>query len=279
VVRHMSSTAEEPVKEAAVPPEPSFWIAPPFALPANVGTNRVSWDLRYDAPPAFTHSFEINANPGLTPASPEGPIAPPGVYTVKLTVDGRSYTQHVTVTNDPRSPATLADIRAEHELQMQFYDAARAAWNGYEQVSAMRRSLAPYMHASGPSSDVVAAANALDAKLAALAGSTERGRGGFGNGAAPAPSFVALNGTMTRELTALDNGDIAPNAPMRAAYTAACTDLATAATTWKSITTTDLPAFNAALVKDSQKPIATSGTMTVPACGAAGKAGAARSTR
>src|SRR6185437_4819686 len=29
VVRHMTSAPQEPVKEAARPPEPNFWIAPP----------------------------------------------------------------------------------------------------------------------------------------------------------------------------------------------------------------------------------------------------------
>src|SRR5665213_1348179 len=91
IVRHMSSTPSAAVKEAAEPPEPNFWIAPPTSLSTNVGTNRTNWDFRYDAPPAFTHSYEINANPGLTPASPEGPFAMPGVYTLKLTVDGKSY--------------------------------------------------------------------------------------------------------------------------------------------------------------------------------------------
>ena len=55
--------------------------------------------------PRSRHSFEINANPGLTPPSPEGPLALPGVYTLKLTVDGRSYTQTV------RSPTTRARRR------------------------------------------------------------------------------------------------------------------------------------------------------------------------
>jgi len=72
VVRHMSSVAAAPVNEAAQPPHPNFWVAEPFSIPANAGTNRANWDLRYDAPPAFVHTFEINANPGRTPTSPEG---------------------------------------------------------------------------------------------------------------------------------------------------------------------------------------------------------------
>src|SRR4029077_18494317 len=83
VVRHMSSVSTQPVKEAAQPPEPSFWIFSPAPLPAEVGTNRINWDLRADDPPAFSHTYEINANPGLTPPSPEGPLVAPGVYTIR----------------------------------------------------------------------------------------------------------------------------------------------------------------------------------------------------
>ena len=61
--------------------------------------------------------------PGDTPTHYEGPLALPGVYSVRLTVDGTSSTQKVRVTNDPRSTATAADLVAQHELQMQIYRA------------------------------------------------------------------------------------------------------------------------------------------------------------
>src|SRR5207302_1342250 len=82
-------------------------------LPTEIGTNRVNWNIRHDAPPAFTHAFGdvMGAMTGDTPSWPEGPLALPGVYTVKLTVDGTPYTQTVTVKNDPRSPASAADVR------------------------------------------------------------------------------------------------------------------------------------------------------------------------
>src|SRR5207245_1246930 len=82
VVRHLSGAPVEPVKEAAQPPEPNFWIATPRPLPTAAGTNRVNWDLRAEAPLALAHTFEINANPGLTPPSPEGPLVTPGVSTL-----------------------------------------------------------------------------------------------------------------------------------------------------------------------------------------------------
>lgn len=271
VVRHMSSIPDAPVAEAARPPEPNFWLAPPISLPTNIGLNRINWDIRRDAPPAFTHSFEINANPGLTPPSPEGPLAVPGVYTVKLTVDGKSYTQRLTVTNDPRSPATLAGLSAQHDLQMKLYDGAKEAWGGYNQITAMRHSLAQYTHGSGPA-DVAAAATALDTKLAGVSGTTgERGRGGFpgAGGAPPSPNFVGINGSMTRQLTALENGDMAPNEAMQKAYTAQCSDLTTAITNWRTIDTDDLAAFNAVLTKNNIRPMAASSpAVALPACGA-----------
>jgi hypothetical protein len=268
IVRHLSSTPSAPVTEAAQPPEPNFWLAPTLSMPTNVGTNRVNWDLRYDPPPAFTHSFEINANPGLTPPSPEGPLVIPGIYTLKLTVGGKSYTQRVTVNNDPRSPAKASDLRAQLDLQMKYYDDAKESSDAYDHITTMRHSLAEYTHGSTPA-EIVTAATALDAKLAALGGTTDRGRGGptGGGGSPPPPNFVAINGTMGHELTAMDNGDMAPNESMRRGYIAKCSDLKTAITSWKIINTTDLPAFNAILTRNNLKPIAASSlALVVPVC-------------
>jgi len=87
----------------------------------------------------FTHTFEINANPGLQPPAPLGPLVPPGAYTLRLTVDGKTYTQPVTVVNDPRSPATVADVRAQYALETRVVAAMQTAWDGYQQVAAAGR--------------------------------------------------------------------------------------------------------------------------------------------
>jgi hypothetical protein len=222
VVRHMSSAAVTPVKEFAQPPEPTFWIFSPSPLPTDAGTNRVNWDLRADDPPAFSHSYEINANPGLTPPSPEGPLVAPGTYTVRLTVAGKSYTQPVTVVNDPRSPATVADVRAQAALQSKIVSAMQEAWDGYHRVAALRAPLA---------GDSSATAKARDSTLAGVGGNPD-GRGGFGGfgGPRPAPTFVGVNGNLGGQLNGLENGDMAPTPAMQAAFLAACTDLQSAVT-------------------------------------------------
>ncbi|HYK82776.1 MAG TPA: hypothetical protein VEU55_06485 [Gemmatimonadales bacterium] len=270
VVRHLSSAPLAPVPEAAEPPVPTFWLATPRPLPTEVGTNRVSWDLRYADPPAFRHTFEINANPGQTPPSPEGPLVLPGVYTLRLTVDGKSYTQAVTVRNDPRSPASAADLAVQHELQMKVYAGIAEAWDAFHQVAAVRTALATLI-ASRPPAEIAAATTADDAKLDSLGGNAAGPQrfGGFagrGRAAAP-PNFVDVSAGLVRQLNTLNAGDMAPTEPLRSAYRTVCGELETAITTWRAFNDRDLVALNGLLVKSGLASIpAASPTLAAPAC-------------
>jgi hypothetical protein len=197
-------------------------------------------------------------------------LALPGVYTLKLTVNGKSYTQTVTVKNDPRSPATLADLRAQETLQLKVYDGAKEAWDGYNQVAAARGAIAELLRSSPPA-DVAGAASALDAKLSSVGGRVGGGRGGAGGGRGgppgppPAPNFAAINGAMNRQLNTLDAGDMAPNEPQLRAYSSACADLKVAVATWKTLTSQDLASLNAVVAKNNLKPIP-SVALASPSC-------------
>jgi len=269
VVRHLSSVPVPPVPEAAHPPEPNFWLATPQPLPTAAGINRANWDGRYDSPPAFSHSFEINANPGLTPASPEGPLAPPETYTLRLTVDGKPYETTVTVVNDPRSPGTPAAIASQHALQMRIVAGMRETWEGSQQAAALRTALAADTGAS-VAADVVAAAKALESRIDSVAGNPAGGRGAFfrRGGPTPPPTFVAVNGNLGRQLNAQDNADIAPTPAMLADFTASCLDLKAAATHWRAVRSQGLGEFNAVLAKHGMTPATVTGDdLGVPACG------------
>ena len=47
----------------------------------------------------------------------------PGTYTVKLTVDGRSYTQPLTVKIDPRVHMTRAQLAQQHSIGVRMLEA------------------------------------------------------------------------------------------------------------------------------------------------------------
>jgi len=267
VVRHLSSAAIKPVEEAAEPPEPNFWLAKPQPMPTAVGLNRINWDLRYDAPPAFDHTYEINANPGLTPASPEGPMALPGVYTLKLTVNGTVYTQTATIRNDPRSPATAAALRAQNSLLMRLYHGLTDAWSGYHALAGVRAEADKAAGASAPA-DVADAVKAFDAKVDSVAGNPEGGRGfRFGRGAPPAPNYVRVNGTLVQRLEAQDNGDMAPTASSLAGTDSVCKDLATVDAAARRLTTTDLAALDAVFGRHSLSEVhAPAAAKSTPGC-------------
>lgn len=252
LVRHMSSAAL-PASTEAPPPVPDFWVAKPEPLPTEVGTNRVNWNLRYDAPPVASHSYEINANPGETPQSPEGPLVVPGDYTVTLTVDGKQYEQTVTVKNDPRSPADSGALRAQHALQMKVNDDLSAAWKGSQEVAALRAKL----KAISSEGEIGDAVEAFDAKLEAVGGSSGFGRGfGFGRAGGGAPSFTGVHGAMVRLLDTLEWGDMAPNEPTTKAYANAHADLLATQTRWQALRTTELAKLNEILAKKGISAVA-----------------------
>ena len=269
VVRHLSSVPVPPVAEAARPPEPNFWLATPQPLTTATGLNRAIWDLRYDPPRAFSHSFEINANPGLTPASPEGPMAPPGTYTVRLTVEGKAYTSTVAVKNDPRSPASPVAIAEQAGLQMKIYRGMDEAWDGYQQVAALRASLEADTGASA-SGDVARAAGGLLARLDSIAGNASPARGpGFfrRGGGRGAPSLVQINGTFGRQLLAQDLADMAPTGAMVAAYETGCQDLRTAITAWNGVRGRGLADLNTVLAAHGIAEVTVSGgSLAPPSC-------------
>lgn len=272
VVRHMSSAPVPPIADS-LQAIPEFWKEVVRPLPTEVGTNRVNWDMRYDHPPTFSHSYAqvMGAVPFETPWSPEGPLAPPGTYTLTLTVDGKSYTQHVTLKNDPRSPATAAELAAQHDLLMKLYDGSKEAWAGYSQVTAMRSAVGE-LSGSNPPAEVAGAIATFAGKLATVGGNgAGGGRGGRGGAAGPppAPNFAGSVGAMNRELEGLDAGDLAPTEPMLREWEWACGDLSAAVKGWKSLNGAELTAFNAVLARNGLKAVSAPKPMlAVPVCGA-----------
>jgi hypothetical protein len=88
----------------------------PPRVPNKAGLNTFSWDLRY--PDASTFRNII-----LWAANTRGPIAPPGTYSVRLTVAGQApQTEQFTLVKDPRSQATPEDLAAQFALLMRIRD-------------------------------------------------------------------------------------------------------------------------------------------------------------
>ncbi len=86
-------------------------------VPDRAGLNRFVWNLRY---PDVRRIHGIVNDEGTY----DGPLALPGTYTVRLTVDGKSYSEPFTVKEDPRVRVTPAELRAQFELATRVRQAA-----------------------------------------------------------------------------------------------------------------------------------------------------------
>ncbi len=85
------------------------WIVPPARVTNHAGMNRFVWDLRYSLPEGS----------GGGRGGSRGPQVLPGNYTVRLTAEGKTYTQSLTVAMDPRSQATPADLQKHLDFSLQ----------------------------------------------------------------------------------------------------------------------------------------------------------------
>ena len=165
VIRTFSSKPDTSKKPVA--PEDSTTYAPSDSIvPARAGTNRFVWNLRY--PPAKKVK-DVVLDEGII----EGPVAPPGRYSVKLTVAGQSYTQPFTVVNDPRVQTSLADLAAQHALARRIHDRIDTLVAAVERIEQAEQQLASWTEwtkgrAEAPR--IKAQADSLKGKLEAVRG-------------------------------------------------------------------------------------------------------------
>ena len=172
VRRYSSTDPVSAIPEAAAAPVPLYWYRKPQALSTAPGMHRFMWDVHLQPlgggggggrGGGGGGGLPIQAIPGNSAALPSTPWANPGTYTVKLTVNGKTYTQPITVKQDPRvkTPALVmqaiyADTKAAYYGAMDAQEAARQAQGLRDQIAAITPK---------PTGAVADAIAALDKKL------------------------------------------------------------------------------------------------------------------
>ena len=190
---------------------PLYWAAPTMTLSTQAGMHRFSWDLHYD--PIVVDGVspgepETGAVPHRTYPSINAPWAPPGMYSVHLTVDGNSDVKPLTLRLDPRVKTPVAALAQVATLSQEMYDGAVAAHAAQVQARAL--------------SDRLIGDAALKAQIDSLAPAAARGGrgdrvgggGGFGAGAAAAgpPTLESASSAMLAAAMPMQEADVAPTA-------------------------------------------------------------------
>jgi photosystem II stability/assembly factor-like uncharacterized protein len=107
----------------AIPPVniPLYWIRPQQLLSAKAGAQRIFWDMRY-TPLNEPVSFPMTAVKNNTAPEPTAPWVMPGMYKVRLKVNGQTTEQPLKVVMDPRVKTSLKDLQRQHDLSMICYE-------------------------------------------------------------------------------------------------------------------------------------------------------------
>ena len=115
------------------------------------GLHRVNWNLRYrgsETPRMRTKVLEHSHVPlgedGTRPVGDGGrvvPLAPPGDYTVRLSLGGQEHTAPLTVLKDPASTGTVEDIEAQFEVILQIREETNAVAALIDEAETIRAQL------------------------------------------------------------------------------------------------------------------------------------------
>ena len=89
---------------------------------AGKGMNRFFWNMRYPGTVMPPPNGALDGFMSVDYSPPTSPLAPPGQYTVRLTVNGDVYEQPFEIQKDPRTGESDADLKAQFELMIEIRD-------------------------------------------------------------------------------------------------------------------------------------------------------------
>jgi photosystem II stability/assembly factor-like uncharacterized protein len=210
---------------------PLYWPAPPMTVGTAPGMHRISWDLRYQPIPGVTppggDEAAIGAVPHRTYPASNAPWAPAGNYTVRLTVDGKQYTQPLRLYLDPRVHTSAAGLAALATLSKAAYDAANRAHAAYVEARALREHL-----------DTAQAGNAaLAARIDSIAPPPppRAAFNPFGPPPSGPPTLQSITNSLVGVVSTLSRAEVAPTAKDSEAVRHAQAQLTAVMTRWDAV--------------------------------------------
>ena len=238
-------------EERVAPPDPATlefapeWVPPPMIPSAAPGMQRVVWDLHYAKP----------AVPGAKGPQQPGVWAPPGRYTVVLTVGGREYRQPLLVDPDPRVKVSGAALQREFDLAREVEQARFQTDTAITASVKLLDALDTRMASAGPARAAVAT---LLARAKHLSGEQP-----FPDHtpafAAPPPHNVKSLTVLSQELAhlerAVDGADAAPSPDALTAYARLSGEMKTTLGQWQHLEQVDVPDLDTQLKQEGGPPL------------------------
>jgi photosystem II stability/assembly factor-like uncharacterized protein len=233
---------------------PLYWPAPQQVLSARTGAHRFTWDLHYDpieeggggggGGGGGNGSVPHRTYPGVN-----SPWAPPGNYTVRLTAEGKTYTQPLVLKLDPRVKTSSVALSQIASLTKEMHDGAVALHAAYNQARALAGELDKQsgddIAAFKTKVDSIAPAQAAGGGRGGRGGGGGGGRGGRGGAAAGPATLESASAAMIAAVMPMQNAEMPPTASQLEAVAKARVQSAEVLKKWNALRGTGLTALNA----------------------------------
>jgi photosystem II stability/assembly factor-like uncharacterized protein len=151
LVSKFSSEDKRPEKRPPLPIA-ERWFPKPERLQTNPGMHRFLWNLTWGSSggPAADEDSEYR--------NPNGPEVVPGIYQVRLTVDGETQSQDLKVILDPRSPATPEVLQQQLQIGQQAYAETLEARRALAEIASVQKHLADVEQKLGEQNSILKSA-------------------------------------------------------------------------------------------------------------------------
>ncbi len=213
VRRYASDEKTPPVEEKSLD-IPMYWIHPEKQLADKAGMHRFVWDLHYVplARPAERRPVSSSRRRG------QGPWAPPGQYEVRLTVNGKTYSQPLALKMDPRVKATEANLQQQFTMAQQTATALAQATRASLQADAISKQVKDTQAKASGNAALSAALEQFSGRLLAMAGEAPEPYGAAVMRLSTDQSSLRhLVTALTEAESAVESADAAPTAEQQAA--------------------------------------------------------------
>ena len=237
VLRHFSS--EDKLSREHKPlPVAERWFPEPQHLESTAGMHRFIWDLRSggSGPPAAEEDEES--------AVPAGPRIPPGHYVVRLTADGKTYTQPLAVKMDPNSSATQPVLIQQFALGQKMFDETLRSRQAMAEINSVQLQLTQMRQAFNNTHP-----DALRGIDGVLAGIDQILKGSDKDG------LTEANTGLTAALRVVEGGDRTPPAQALQLYRQSSAVVKARVQSWKDLKAGALTLLNTKLREENLKTI------------------------
>jgi photosystem II stability/assembly factor-like uncharacterized protein len=253
-IRTFTGTPEEKKTEnsSSDEEEEEFFRGPRMNVETKAGMHRFTWDMRYPGPTTFPGMI-------LWAASSRGPVAPPGTYQVRVTADGATQTQPLTIEKDPRlTQITDADLQKQFQLAIQIRDRESDANNAVIAIRDLKSQIDDRLKKAdalpaGQKDAVVKAGQSLTQQLSTIEEAIYQVKNRSDEDPLNFP--IKLNNRIGALGTLVGIGQYPPTAQDYTVFTMLSDALQTQLTRLDQTVSTGLPALNQALTAAKLDPV------------------------